>query len=89
MMRNGSVEPIGQRRIRRPRMFWPDVIRHDVEQHFHFLRVRGVDQFLIIAHRSEMRLDCVQIDGAVAVVILGRAIFHNRREPKRRDTETF
>jgi hypothetical protein len=60
-------------------MFWPNVVRHNVENYFHALLMRCGYEILIIPQVSEVRLDRVQIYSAVSVVILARAILDDWR----------
>ena len=56
-------------------MIRASVIGHGVEENFYSVTVSVGDQFLIILQAAKMRIDGVQIDGAIAVIILRGAIF--------------
>ena len=89
MIVGGSVEPIRRGRIGDPRMQGTDVIGDDIEKDFHVQFVRRSHQILIVLQSAEMGIDGIEIDGAVAVVILSGAIFDDRREPHSGDAEIF
>ena len=89
MIAGGSVEPIGRGRIGDPRMQRADVIGNDIEKHFHVQLVCRGDEIPIVLQSAEMGIDGVEIDGAVAVIILSSAIFDDGREPHSGDAEIF
>ncbi len=82
MILRGAVEPIRHRRILYPGIERPDVIWDHVEKYFHVLLVSGVYELLIFVQRSEVRVDGVQIRGAIAVIILRCAILDDGSEPQ-------
>ena len=63
------------------------MVRDNIEENLHPLLVRRGDEFLIFAKRSQMRVDRVEIDGSIAVIVLRRAILDDGREPKSGDAE--
>src|SRR5262249_34559254 len=81
------MKPIWKRRLYDPGMTWTNVIGNGVEEDFHSPLVRGGDEFFVIVERAQMRIDSEEVNGAVAVVIIGRAVFHDWREPESCDAE--
>src|SRR5882762_1658949 len=87
VMLQRTVKPVWQRWIRNPGMFRADMIWNDVKKNLHSLLVCRGDQILIILQRAEMRLDRIQVNSAVPVIVLRGSVRHNGCEPECGDTE--
>ena len=74
VLRLGAVEPGRRRRILDPGVIRAGVVRHLVLNHLDAERVGAVHQLAEIVERSEVLLDGVEIDRAVAVVIGDRLV---------------
>src|SRR4029077_1044815 len=76
-----AVEPVRQGWLCHPGMAWTNMIGHGIEKKLHALLAQGGRKFLVVVQCTQMRIDSVEIHGAVAVIILFRAVFDHRRKP--------
>src|SRR5882724_8903737 len=87
MLLRCAMEPVRQRRSRNPRMARANVIGDRVEENLHVPLMRSGYEILVVIESSQMRIDGIKIHRAVSVVIVGGSVFHDRCQPKRRDTK--
>src|SRR5579875_199814 len=89
MVPKGSMKPIWFRRVGGPRVARADMICHKVENDLHSALMSLGYQVLQISQSSKMRVDCVFVHGAIAVIVLGgvAVVGDNRSEPQRGHTQ--
>src|SRR2546430_4439670 len=87
MLLRCAMEPVGQRRSRNPRVTRANVIGDRVEKNLHAPFVRSGDEIFVVVESSQMWIDGIEIYRAVSVVIVGGSVFHDRRQPERRDAK--
>src|SRR5258706_4068314 len=87
MLLRCAMEPVRQRRSRNARMARANVIGDRVEENLHVPLMRSGYEILVVIESSQMRIDGIKIHRAVSVVIVGGSVFHDRCQPKRRDTK--
>src|SRR5258706_5970941 len=81
------MEPVGEWRSCNPRVARANVIGDRVEENLHAPLMRSGYEILVVFESSQMWIDGIEIYRAVSVVIVGGSVFHDRCQPKRRDTK--
>src|SRR5438552_18271154 len=87
MLLRCAMEPVRQRRPRNPSVARANVIGDRVEQNLQVPLMCSGYEIFVVVESSQMWIDGIEIYRAVSVVIVGGSVFHDRRQPERRDAK--